>query len=170
MTTDSAQAAAWQLRQTATRFATGVTVVAITDPGGVYAMTANSFITLSLEPPLIGVAVRLDGGLLRRLRHTAAFGISVLDGGQATYARRYADPNREGLSAELPLLISDPPCPVPLVPGCVATFSCEHAATHRVGDHDLVVGTVLACEVRDSRRAPLIFLDERLGAVRAEQE
>ncbi|HUQ57185.1 flavin reductase family protein [Lentzea sp.] len=150
------------LRRAARRFATGVTVVAVRDGGGEHALTANSFVTLSLHPALVGVSVTTDGRMRYLAERARYFGISVLDAEQEEYARHYARRGRDGAPDHLGLRTLDT-VPAPVVPGCVAYFVCEFAHTHPVGDHDLIVGSVVESRVVSEDRAPLIFLDGKFG-------
>lgn len=156
------QQLAESLRRAARRFATGVTVVAVSYGQSAHALTANSFVTLSLTPALIGVAVRRQGRMRQLVEQVRSFGVSVLNGGQEDFARHYANHDRNGPPTHLTLPLSDTSPMVPIVPGCVAYFACRLQDIYPVGDHDLVVGLVAECDAADVDRAPLIFLDGRL--------
>jgi flavin reductase (DIM6/NTAB) family NADH-FMN oxidoreductase RutF len=158
VTTETQPDLASSLRGAARRFATGVTIFAVSTAKGTHGLTANSFVTLSLHPALVGVSVRRDGWTSRLTRDVRGFGVSVLHNGQAHYAKHYATRDRSGLP-QPPLLMSDTPAPAPIVPGCVAYFVCELADIHAIGDHDLIVGAVVSCAAPDAERSPLIFLD-----------
>lgn len=147
------------VRRAARRFATGVTIVAVHHEGSAHALTANSFVTLSLNPALIGISVKTEGRMRRLTEQVRFFGISVLNDGQEDYAKHYADRKRVGTPRHLALLSEDTPALAPIVPGCVAYFVCEFDRTYPVGDHDLIVGSVLECDVPNGERSPLIFLD-----------
>jgi flavin reductase len=148
------------LRQVARHFPTGVTVVALGEGSSVHAMTANSFITLSLDPPLIGVAVRSDGRFCQEVRRRHWFGVSILAASQRDYATFYADPDRYRILERKPLALTSTPFPVPLVPDCLGYFVCEVRSIQRVGDHDLIIGGVWSCgESVDTAAGPLMFLD-----------
>lgn len=144
-----------ELRRVARRLATGVTIVATEAAGGVHAMTANSFVTLSLEPPLIGVAVKRTGRFRALLSVSSTFGVSILGRTQVAYARHFACPDRED-GADAPPLRSEG---APVVPGAIGHFICDVDSIQPVGDHDLVVGRVVGCEQNRTREDPLIFLD-----------
>jgi flavin reductase (DIM6/NTAB) family NADH-FMN oxidoreductase RutF len=150
------------LRRAARRFATGVTIVAVRQGTDAHALTANSFVTLSLNPALVGVSVKADGRLRRIADEVRSFGVSVLNGGQGDYARHYARRERTGEASHLGLLTLDTPARVPIVPNCVAYFVCDLQAVYPIGDHDLMVGAVLMSEVADPDQPPLIFLDGEL--------
>ncbi len=154
------------LRRAARRFATGVTVVAAADGHGVHAMTANSFVSLSLRPPLVGVAVQVGGRLRPLTERVLHFGISVLSESQRDYADHYAWRERNGASPDLAFSMTGDPSSVPLISECVAYFVCELRSVHPVGDHELIVGSVLECGACCPARAPLVFVDGRFRSGR----
>lgn len=158
MTTETRPGLASSLRDAARRFATGVTIFAVRNGPDTHGLTANSFVTLSLYPALVGVSVRRGGWTSQLTRAVGTFGVSVLHNGQEHYARHYARRDRAGLSHP-PLLLSDSPASAPIVPGCAAYFVCELADIHPIGDHDLIVGAVVSCATHAAERQPLIFLD-----------
>jgi len=149
------------LRSAARRFATGVTVVGLSDGDVVHGLTANSFVTLSLRPALIGLAVHTDGRMRGLIERVGRFGVSVLGQGQAEFARHYASRDRGRPPEGLALLPAGTVPPVPYVPGSVAFFGCSLHEIHPVGDHDLLIGQVWSCDVLDGGQPPLIFLDGR---------
>lgn len=152
------------LRAGARRFPTGVTVMAAEHPLGCHAMTANSFVTLSLRPALIGIALTRDGRMRHAVEQAGSFGVSVLGADQEHYARYYADPSRSGSPSLADLILTGPAPWVPAVPDCLAYFACQLWSIVPVGDHELVVGQVVRCQTLDETRAPLIFLGGRLVA------
>jgi flavin reductase (DIM6/NTAB) family NADH-FMN oxidoreductase RutF len=155
------------VRRAARRFATGVTIVAVWEGQRIHALTANSFVTLSLQPALIGIAVRSDGRMRHLAERVGCFGVSVLNELQSEYASHYANRHRGGETLHLALSRADTAPPVPIVPGCVAFFACQLREIVSVGDHDLLVGAVLTCDVLNLECAPLIFLDGKYQDSRA---
>jgi flavin reductase (DIM6/NTAB) family NADH-FMN oxidoreductase RutF len=161
------------VRRAARRFATGVTIMAIRDADGdgfVHALTANSFVTLSLDPALIGIAVGTQGRMRQTVERVRVFGVSVLNECQREYASHYASSGRIDEPAHLPLPFADTVPPVPVVPGCAAFFACELRDIVPVGDHDLLVGEVLTCDALNHDETPLIFLDGRYREHREHSE
>jgi flavin reductase (DIM6/NTAB) family NADH-FMN oxidoreductase RutF len=153
------QELAESVRRAARRFVTGVTIVAVRHADDIHAMTANSFVTLSLRPALVGICVAPEGRMRPHMRPGRRFGISVLNGAQSDYARHFADRRRPGTMPPLDQLTPGGP---PLVPDCAAYFVCDVEYTHAVGDHDLLVGSVVDCGVR-AAGTPLTFLDGEFG-------
>jgi flavin reductase (DIM6/NTAB) family NADH-FMN oxidoreductase RutF len=151
------------LRHAARRFVTGVTIVAVQHGDSTHALTANSFVTFSLDPALVGISMRPEGRMRSLMEPGCRFGISVLSESQSEYARHFADQERFGAMPPLISLTIDGP---PLVPACVSYFICELERAHPIGDHDLIVGSVISCGV-GTGLAPLTFLDgEFRGNVR----
>ena len=152
------------MRATARQFITGVTVVAVYGDRGPHAMTANSFVTLSLDPPLVAVAIRPSGRFRGLLDEARYFGISILSSSQDAYARFYADPARSAPAAGTLLVSSPEPMPVPVVPGCLGYFVCSIDEIQPVGDHDLLIGEVEDCWESDVPQQPLAFFGGALKA------
>lgn len=148
------------LRDAMAAFATGVTVVTVND-GSQHGMTASSFASLSLRPPLVLVCVAHDAvmhGCLLVARH---FGVSILAAHQEELARRFADPSRPLGPAQFAGVRWRPGrlTGAPLLHGALAAFECEPRAAHPAGDHTIFVGHVLSL----SRNAtdPLLYYDRR---------
>lgn len=141
------------------RFATGVTVITTrTDRGGL-GITANSFASLSLDPPLVLWSPA------RASRRFAAFtdcqhmAIHVLAAEQVALARHFA---RRAATADIDGVI-DGIGGVPLLPGALTRLECAREAVHPGGDHAIVVGRVLRVATRPG--APLIFAGGAFGTL-----
>ena len=137
------------------RFATGVTVVTVDTPSGPRGLTVNAFMSLSLDPPLVGVAIAHRARTYDWLRESDAFGISILKEDQAPYSNLFAgapsevEPNFETVAG------------VPVLSGAVAQVACRIDARHAVGDHDLFVGLVTDLVVYGG--TPLLYHRGRYG-------
>src|SRR5687768_10483692 len=83
-----------RFRSTAGRLPTGVTVVAVTLAGEQHAMTANSFTTVSLDPPLVLLCVRRESRMAVLVPLAGGFAVTVLPDGAAEVSQRFADPAR----------------------------------------------------------------------------
>ena len=134
-------------------FVTGVTIVTTrAADGGVYGLTANSFNSVSLEPPLVLWSLDLQSNSLRAFLDATHFGVNVLALDQIALSRRFASQSGNrfaGVSYRLG------PAGVPLIDGCAAWFECLTRARHEEGDHVIFVGEVEACGFNDV--PPLIF-------------
>jgi flavin reductase (DIM6/NTAB) family NADH-FMN oxidoreductase RutF len=154
----------WDFRQAVGAFTTGVTVVTTCDEAGVrYGLTANSFASVSLEPPLVLFCVdqrapSLDG--FNRSRH---FAINVLAADQEPIAKRFArraDDKFAGLDWRVGIFGA------PLLDRCIAHIECTFEHLYPSGDHAIVIGRVH--RVRVYQGEPLIFHRSRFGTVVAD--
>jgi flavin reductase (DIM6/NTAB) family NADH-FMN oxidoreductase RutF len=133
-------------------FPSGVSVVSVDSPGGRLGLTIGSLASLSLEPPLVGVAIGRGAAMHELLRETGAFGVSLLAGDQEGLAQHFA----RGVP---PIALwhgvdwrPGPATGSPLLEGGVGWLECRVHAEHPVGDHSLFVGEVVAAEC--GRNAP----------------
>jgi flavin reductase (DIM6/NTAB) family NADH-FMN oxidoreductase RutF len=137
------------LRRAFSRFATGVTVVTV---GGVrpHGMTANSFASVSLDPPLVLVCVGRDAVMHRRMA-LGHFGVSVLSSDQEALARHFADLARPLGQAQFDGIDCRPGevTGVPLIGGALAGFECELWRTYDGGDHSIFIGRLLSLQRPD---------------------
>jgi flavin reductase (DIM6/NTAB) family NADH-FMN oxidoreductase RutF len=144
-------------------FATGVTVICARGPDGRYVgFTANSFNSVSLDPPLVLWSLDRRAENLDAFQSADRYAINVLAHDQVELARRFSRPHADrfaGVSFRLG------GAHAPLIDGCVAWFECRHHARHRMGDHMLFVGEVETCARR--KDAGLVFHHGRFGATHA---
>ncbi|GAA2597037.1 flavin reductase family protein [Actinomadura fulvescens] len=134
------------LRRTFGLFPTGVTVITV---GGAvpHAMTANSFTSVSLDPPLVLVCVGHEAVMHGRL-DAGFFGVSVLGSGQERIARHFADKSRPLGAAQFDGVDCEPgpAVGVPLISGALARFECELWNAYGGGDHSIFLGRVLSMD------------------------
>lgn len=151
--------AARGLRKAMANFATGVTIVTVTRDGVHYAMTCNSFTSISLHPPLVMVSASQVGRFHDQFLAVDAWAVSVLASGQGAIARHFANPNRDRKRQfeTVPHRISER-TGAPLVEGALAWLECETIQVVPAGDHTIVLGSVLGAEVREEANAhPLTY-------------
>lgn len=149
--------AAGDLRRAAARFPTGVALV--TAPGG-RALVIDSFISVSLEPPLVAFAPSRSSLTWRRMRATGRFGVSVLAARHADGIRERARPGADRLAGLQVELLAG----VPVVRDALAVLVCTLEREHAAGDHTLAIGRVR--EIRQGEDArPLVFFDGEFGTV-----
>lgn len=139
-------------------FATGVTVVTCRDQGRPLAMTANSFTSISLDPPLILWSPAIASSRHDPFVAARDFAVHVLAEDQGALALRCARDGRDFDGIDW----SEGPGGTPLIAGAVARFTCTHHASHGAGDHTIVLGQVT--EVLHTGRPPLVFLRGGYGA------
>jgi flavin reductase (DIM6/NTAB) family NADH-FMN oxidoreductase RutF len=150
--------------RTCAKFPTGVTIVTVLDAeGSPHGMTASSFTSVSLEPPLVLVCVDHRATVLAHLRRARHIGINILSEDQqhlsAHFARRGHDrfDGVEWYAAH---------GGVPLIPGALAWFECSIQRLVEAGDHDIVIAQVLDAEHLDGR--PLVYFESGYQKLNAE--
>lgn len=139
------------LRTALGAFATGVTVVTCRDESGPLGFTANSFASVSLDPPLV-----LWSPAVASPRHDAFvaahdFSIHVLEAHQLELSERFAAEARDFAGVAW----SEGPQGVPHIAGCLTRLDCRHFAAHGAGDHTIVIGQVE--RVTHTPGTPLLF-------------
>jgi len=135
-------------------FATGVTVVTAIDPDGVpIGLTANSFTSVSLDPPLLLVCIANSSGSAAILRGADHFAVNVLQIGQQPTSNRFAGKGEDRFAAT-PWEIGE--FGTPVLVGSLGSFECARDAVHEGGDHFILVGRVLKA-IFEPRRDPLLY-------------
>ena len=142
-------------RQAVGQFVTGVTVIAIDIDGEIRAMTANSFTSLSLEPPLVLFCLgkQTKAG---QLVHTApGFSVNILSEEQQDLSRYFAGVWKERTPPPFTFVAWHDGAP--RLDGSSASLGCVTHAIHEGGDHWIVVGEVVAIHRPDEPPVPLVF-------------
>lgn len=148
---DLSEASERQFRDCLGQFATGVTVVTASTDAGFIGMTANSFSSVSMSPPLVLWCPAKSSGRYSHFSNASHFAIHVLDQHQKDLAHAFA---RSGDAFD-GLDVVRNMHGVPVFSDCLASFECETYSLHDAGDHAIMVGKVLSASMRTG--APLIF-------------
>lgn len=143
-----------ELRAVMGRFPAGVAVVTVELRGQRAGLTVGSLVSLSLDPPLVGFAVRRDAALHELVRDAGRLAVSILAAGQEAVAQHFArgvPPIAlwQGIAARNE---TGPP----ELEGAVAWLSCRVTAEHETGDHTFFVAEVERVEPGSAER-PLVF-------------
>jgi flavin reductase (DIM6/NTAB) family NADH-FMN oxidoreductase RutF len=158
---DDGQDPAVALRRTLGMFATGVTVITTLKGEQVHGMTANAFMSVSLEPPLVLISVDRRTKMCSMLHEGMHFGVSVLCATQSTLSDRFAGRTGENLPEPRFSVVHE----TPLVDGALAHFVSRVEKSYWGGDHSLFLGRVEYA--RQNPGTPLLFHGgryEKLGA------
>lgn len=139
------------------QFATGVTVVTCMTPQGPLGMTANSFSSLSLDPPLVLWSPARSSSRHEAFVTAPHFAIHVLSAEQEALCTGFARDGRDFGAADWNLNADG----APVLDGCLSCFACRRSAVHPGGDHSIVVGEVTHVTTRQG--APLLFHGGRYG-------
>ena len=142
-----------QLRQVLGQFATGITVIATrSGDGDLVGLTANSFGALSLDPPLITWALRLNSSNLPVFQAADQFVVNVLAEAQVEVSRRFASSAGNKFEG-IPFALGQ--SGLPMIHGAAAWFECRTVSQQIVGDHCLFIAAVETFARSES--PPLIF-------------
>ncbi|MBB1597782.1 flavin reductase [Achromobacter sp. UMC46] len=150
-----------QFRKALGAFATGVTVVTGRGSDGKdVGLTANSFNSVSLDPPMVLWSLGKSSSNLEAFMHTDHFAVHILSLDQEHVSNQFAkkDIDRfEGMAVERSVEN------IPLLGGCSARFECRTAYRYEGGDHVIFVGEVRSFESFD--RPPLLFHSGKYGVL-----
>ena len=151
-------------------FATGITVVTAQGDTAPHGMTANSFTSVSLDPPLVLVCVLRDAAMHQAILQGQSFAISVLSTAQEPVARYFADRSRPRGDREFDVIDWTPGrhTGVPIVSGTLAWLECRLAAVYQGGDHSIFLGAVLDLG-RSFKRNALLFFGGDFHRLESEQ-
>jgi 3-hydroxy-9,10-secoandrosta-1,3,5(10)-triene-9,17-dione monooxygenase reductase component len=146
-------------RQALGAFTTGVTIVTTVDAAGAHVgMTANSFNSVSLDPPMVLWSIARSSTNFDAFVTARCFAVHVLAAEQEELATRFS---KRGVDRFAGLPVSPGPEGIPLLDGCAARFQCRMAFRHEGGDHVILVGEVLALDLYE--REPLVFKGGRFA-------
>jgi flavin reductase (DIM6/NTAB) family NADH-FMN oxidoreductase RutF len=146
------------LRQTVGRFVTGVTVISMEIDGEIRAMTANSFTSLSLDPPLVLFCLGKDTKAGLMIHESPGFAVSILSHTQRDLSSYFAGMWRGTTPPPFTFIAWEGG---PRLEGCVAAMGCRTHGIHEGGDHWIVVGQVIATHRDEAAGEPLVFFGGR---------
>ena len=142
-----------QFRSALGAFATGVTIVTTrTGSGADVGLTANSFNSVSLEPPMVLWSLAKNAKSLPAFLESSYFAVHVLSASQEQLSHTFATRGADKFSG---LTIERGRGDIPLLDGCSARFQCRTAVKYEGGDHVVFIGEVEAFDHFD--RPPLVF-------------
>lgn len=139
-------------------FVTGVTVITTDSPEGPVAIVANSFASVSLDPPMVLWSPAKSSKRFEHFAGARRFAVHVLSADQRDICTAIIG-SKTAIS-KVPMHLSH--CGMPIIEGALATFECNLEATHDAGDHVIVVGRVT--KAHHSGGDPLVFHAGQYGA------
>ncbi len=142
-------------------FVTGVTIVTARDEQGQpFGLTANSFNSVSLDPPMVLWSLSLQSRTLPVFRDAENWAVHVLAADQQDMSDRFAQSGEDKFAG---LTALDGPEGAPLIEGCAARFGCRARFEYEGGDHAIFLGEVVDFDRREAE--PLIYHCGRYGRV-----
>ena len=143
-----------EFRASLAMFATGVTIVTARTPAGeLVGLTANSFNSVSLSPPLVLWSLSQAAGSMAALSKGSQYAINVLAADQKELAMRFASKREDRWAG---VQFTEGVSGSPLLVGAAASFECFNRSRYEEGDHVIFVGEVERCSHRKGA-APLLF-------------
>jgi flavin reductase (DIM6/NTAB) family NADH-FMN oxidoreductase RutF len=143
-----------EFRKALGMFATGVTIVtARSAQGKLIGLTANSFNSVSMTPPLVLWSLARAAGSMAAFSTGSHYAINILSAEQHDLARQFAARDADRFAN---VAFVEGACGAPLLKGAVATFECFNRSRYEEGDHVIFVGEVERCAHR-AGAAPLLF-------------
>ncbi|MEO2074781.1 MAG: flavin reductase family protein [Bacillus sp. (in: firmicutes)] len=143
-----------QFRTAMGKFATGVTVVATEVNGIVSGMTANAFMSVSLQPRLVVVSIAEKAKILEKIKQSNMFTVNILAADQQELSMIFAGQVKEHREVVFDYLDGKP-----VLSGAVAQIACEVSAEHIEGDHTLFIGKVTDIHIDEGE--PLLYFSGR---------
>lgn len=147
------------LRRAFGRYGTGVTVVTAQTQDGPVGMTANSFASVSLVPPLVLWSPAISSKRHDAFANAPHFCIHVLRADQLDLAKHFATQGHDFATTDW----AEGPNGAPTLPDCLATFHCDLFAVHPAGDHSLILGKVTQAAEQMGDAGGLLFKQGRFG-------
>ena len=150
-----------QFRRVCSRFASGVTIISVVDSAGVpHGMTASSFTSVSLNPPLILVCVDSRARFLEASNSTEHFSVNILDETQRRLSERFAGAGYDRFDG---VTWNPGITGAPLFPGVLASMECARFKTFTAGDHEILIGKVLHANWKEGE--PLVHFGSQYRAL-----
>lgn len=143
-------------RQAMGRFATGVTVITTKVGEEIHGMTANAFMSISLDPKLVTISVDNNASMLEKINKSGKYAVSFLSAEQQNISMHFAGQKKEENPIDFEL-ISD----MPVIENALTTVVCDVDQAIEVGDHTLFIGKVQDIQVREGE--PLLFYCGKYG-------
>ena len=141
-------------------FASGVTIISSGIKSQIHGMTANSFVSVSLDPPLALISVAHSTTMHSVLKKNKQFGLSILRNDQAHIATHFAGRPMEGYQPEF----SHKGGGVPVLQEALAWMTCAVTESFDVGDHTLFIGQLMDCNYQEEID-PLLYFNGKYAAL-----
>lgn len=149
-----------QFRSAMSQFCTGVVIVTGTREGRPVGFAAQSFVSVSLAPPLVSICPAKTSTSWPLVRETGRFGINILGADQYRICMAFA---RSGGDKFAEFGWAASAAGTPVLEGVLGFVDCTLEAEHDAGDHTLVIGRVHELDVFSTDRSPLLFFRGRYG-------
>ena len=143
-------------RQTLGKFATGVTIITTCADDNYFGFTANSFTSVSLDPPLVLFCIKTDANFMNALLKSNVFGVNILSRQQEHLSNKFANPNLASDERFADVTIATSPSMCPRLKESLAFLECEVVKISEEGDHNIIIGRVVSFDQYDNKE-PLLY-------------
>jgi len=143
-------------------FPTGVTVVTADGADRPVGVAIGSFVSISLDPPLVGFFLGTESGSWPPIEAAGHFCVNVLTSDQQELCGVMASKSETKFDG-----VDTTPAPgsgAPVLPGIQAMIDCRISEVIETGDHNLIIGRVLALDVTDPDASPMVFYKGQYGS------
>lgn len=161
---DNASFDSEDLRRAMRRWTSGVTIVAARDGEQIHGMTVNSFNSIALDPPLVGVALALEARTCRMVESSGAFSITILNSHQQELSERFAGRTTESQDRFAGLATYTLLTGAPLLADSLAGLDCRVVFEYEAGASRLFIGQVVAAQLGE-KQSPLVYHDREYWRV-----
>ncbi len=131
-------------------FATGVTVITTEIAGEVHGMTANAFMSISLNPKLVAISIGENARMLQHIKNANQFAINILSSDQQKESKQFS--GQLPVESEITFVTYNG---LPILEDALAVITCKLHSEYVVGDHTIFVGHVTS--VKLDPKEPLVF-------------
>lgn len=135
------------------KFATGVTVIVTETENQPHGMTANAFMSVSLDPKLVVISIKENAKILSKIQQSGKFSVNILSAEQQEISMIFAGQIKDK-EVQFNRLENQA-----VIPGALAQVTCDVSAEHVEGDHTLFIGKVTGIELNEGE--PLLFFNGR---------
>ena len=150
-------------RQAMGKFATGVTVITTEVDGEVHGMTANAFMSVSLNPKLVVVSIGEKAHMLEKITNSKRYAVNILAADQEHISMIFAGQIKERQNVAFDTLDG-----LPVIKAAPAQIICEVVNVHVEGDHSLVIGRVTNIHLEEQE--PLLFFNGKYRSLLANEK
>ncbi|WP_068983663.1 MULTISPECIES: flavin reductase family protein [Lysinibacillus] len=144
------------------KFATGVTVITTDIDGEPHGMTANAFMSVSLNPKLVLISIKENAKMLDKINRSGKFAVNILSEDQQEVSMLFAGQIKEKRETEFDQLNE-----ISVVKDALANIVCNVYGKQVAGDHTLFLGEVEDIVLREGN--PLTFFAGKYGQIAAPQ-
>ncbi|BDG35546.1 flavin reductase family protein [Saccharococcus caldoxylosilyticus] len=132
------------------KFATGVTVITTELDGNVHGMTANAFMSVSLNPKLVLVSIGEKAKMLEKIQQSKKYAVNILSQDQKVLSMNFAGQLEKPVDVQFERLGG-----LPVIKDALAQISCQVVNEVQAGDHTLFIGEVT--DIKITEQDPLLF-------------